>query len=63
MRGMLRANSIESTFVLSARKVACRICAQYVQFMLFGNVIPRVVPDEQLHLVLPCAHSIGAHSP
>jgi hypothetical protein len=26
--------------VLSARKVACRIRAQYVQFMLFGNVVP-----------------------
>ena len=37
---MLRANSIENTFVLSARKVACRICAQYVQAMLFGNVVP-----------------------
>jgi ABC-type Mn2+/Zn2+ transport system ATPase subunit len=36
----LSANSIESAFVLSARKVACRICAQYVQFTLFGNVVP-----------------------
>jgi hypothetical protein len=45
-RAQYRANEADQR-AWESGKVACRICAQYVQFMLFGNV--GVVPDEQLH--------------